>query len=287
MRSAPLVLLLAALTALGATPSSDDDAITVTRRPWQSGERFELSAVAEVKLEAEIGSGFLSQRMSYDIREEERLEVSVREPGDDGRPRMDFAYPVRRNTTVAPIVGRKVKDRRVAGKSYHVVDGDDGPAVLDDDGNDVREKEALHVRASYSVVGRAPTLFALLPADGVLHPGQELTADGPLARSLLGLPIEELVADTLVLRVQGLDEQGALVLQASAHLGGQKELAGRDVRLSVDLAGPYVIDPASGRLLRMELTGTATIVADSDDALLAARGEGTLVLRRMMRPLDG
>ncbi|RKY19778.1 MAG: hypothetical protein DRQ55_09835 [Planctomycetota bacterium] len=281
-----LALLLPALLAPLLLAAGDETPLTVGHHARSPGERFEVSSVAEVKLQAEIGTGFLAQRVSYDLREEERLEVTVLEAAEDSQRRVQLSYPLRRGTTTAPLVGRKTKDRRVANKTYVVAESEAGLDVRDAAGEaSTREKEARYVRASWASLELEPALHLLLE-DGTLTPGQELVAPVDVARRLLGLPLEQLAPDALTLTVVGPATDGSIELRLVAQLSGAADVAGHDVRLTAELSGPLFIDAASGRTLKLELSGTTKIVADADDGLLSARGEGTLTLRRMLRELD-
>jgi hypothetical protein len=269
--------------ALAPALAEDESTITVGHVPRGPGDRFEISSVAEVKLQAEIGAGFLAQTVSYDLREEERLEIEVLEPGDEGALRCRVGYPVRKATTVAPIVGRKTKDRRVARSTYVAEEGEGGLVVHDETGEaSAPVKEAKYVVASWPTLELEPALHLLLE-DGELVPGQELQAEAAIARRLLGLPLEELVPESLTLTVVGPADDGTVRLDLVAELSGAAEVAGRDVSLTAELSGPLFVDPATGRTARLELEGTTTIVADAEDALLSARGEGTFTFKRMLR----
>jgi hypothetical protein len=272
------------LGSANAPPSTEDETpITLGHVPRGPGDRFEISSVAEVKLQAEIGAGFLAQTVSYDLREEERLEITVLEPGETGALRCRVGYPVRKATTVAPIVGRKTKDRRVARSTYVAEEGEAGLLVHDATGEaSAPVKEAKYVHASWPTLELEPALHLLLE-DGELVPGQTLQAEAAIARRLLGLPLEELVPESLTLTVVGPEADGTVRLDLVAELSGAAEVAGRDVSLTAELSGPLFVDPATGRTARLELVGTTTIVADADDALLSARGEGTFTFKRMLR----
>jgi hypothetical protein len=272
-----------AASALGTPLSEDEQPISLGHVPRGPGDRFEISSVAEVKLQAEIGVGFLAQTVNYDLREEERLEITVLEPGEDGALRCRVGYPVRKATTVAPIVGRKTKDRRVARSTYVAEEREAGLVVHDETGEaSAPVKEAKYVHASWPTLELEPALHLLLE-DGELVPGQVLEAEAAIARRLLGLPLEELVPESLTLTVVGPADDGTLRLDLVAVLSGAAEVAGRDLSLTAELSGPLFVDPATGRTARLELEGSTTIVADADDALLSARGEGTFTFKRMLR----
>lgn len=276
--------------ALGLCVQASEPAVlAVTTRPYAPGQRFEISSLADVKLSAEVGAGILSRTVNYDLREEERLTVDVDGPDEQGRSQRRISYAVRQATTTAPLVGRQTKDRRVAGLSYSLVADDAGVQVRNADGSSTREKEARYVRATWMTLGDAPAFHLLLGSSGSaeLTEGQVLTADGLLARHLLGLPLEELSTDAVTLTVRGFDGEVGLTLDVSASLSGSAEIAGRDLSLTGTLTGPMLVNRFTGQLIRSELNGSVSIVADADDdSLLSAQGTGSLSLKRQEREVQ-
>lgn len=254
-----------------------DDPVVLGRRPYPPDERLRFDSLATVDLSAEVA--FANQPLRYDLQEEEVLELTVL-AGEPTRARL--AFPLRRTTTVAPLLGRKVKQRRVEGKTYLVTPGDDGPAISDPDGDPTREKEARYVRWAWEVVGGDPPLHALLPAEG-LQPGQTLTARGEAAKRLLGLGLEEVRVEQLELTLVGPPADGQARFQARAQLAGSAEVGGQDLSLEAELTGELIADAASAWLVRVELSGDARIASDGGpDDTWQARGSGPLTIRRSL-----
>jgi len=283
----PVVTMAAPHAVLLRAP--DDEAkpvFTLTPVPYAAGEAFDVETVLEIKLEATIGVGFLAQTINYDLREQERLGVRVQAPEKGEQARREFSYTQREATSIAPIVGKKTKQRRVHGKSYVIIAKGDDRIVNDASGTVVREKEAKYVRATFLALGGVqPALFSCLPDEGetALTVGQTIEVGSEAAKRLLGLPLDQLEIESLTLTVTGAGPDGTLDLNAEATLGGEAEIGERALSLEGSLAGPIIIDPATARVSRMELTGSASIVSESEESMLSGSGQGDIVLRKMVR----
>jgi hypothetical protein len=279
------VLPALALLLLGAALASNGDGFDVRHARYQPGERIRFSSRIELELTAKLLLGFIAQDVSYELLEEETLDVEFLPPDEDGRQNKRLSYPVRRRTTVAPLVGQRTKDRRVAGKSYVVLERDDGPVVHNPDGTPARDKEAREVLRSYRAIGQQPALFELLPAGNIAR-GASLHATGEASLQLLGLDIDELTADAMQLTLRGAGGEHELVFDATASLSGAADLAGRQLTLSAELSGLLVVDQNTGRMLRLELTGPLAIGAWTDSDQSSVEGSGTLTIRRVVEPGD-
>jgi len=277
-----LICLATAGPALGATAQvADDTNVSVEHRPYEPGEELHLSTRVELQLTTTVLLGFFAQELSYELVEEETLVVTM-SAMDDG-PKQQFFYPLAQRTSVVPVVGEKVKDRRVSGKTYTVRRGDDGLTVSNPDGTDTREKEAREVRRSCFAVGREPPLFALLPP-GDLEAGAVLRCAGEQAKRLLGMGLDELQADALQLTLRTAGDDSALHFDATASLSGETQLAGRRLTLNAELTGELVADCSTGRMVRLELSGPLNVSSEGADESDKSAGTGTLSIRRVVAP---
>lgn len=282
--SSPSTLLALSLVtpglALGTTAAMPgDEVFSVSRKSYEAGEQLRFQTRVELQLTATVLLGFLAQQVSYELLEEETLELQLSAADDGGELSQRVSYPLARRTTVAPLVGERVKDRRVSGKSYLVRRTGDELTVFDAGGAPSREKEAREVRRSCFTVGSEPALFALLPATE-LEAGAVLQAEGDAAKRLLGLGLDELQADSLQLILRGAGAADELLFDANASLSGEAELGGRRLTLNAQLAGLLVADRTSGRMLRLELSGPLDVGSQGAEAEHNAAGSGTLTIRR-------
>ncbi|MFT7464198.1 MAG: hypothetical protein ACI9EF_002547 [Pseudohongiellaceae bacterium] len=277
---------VAAIFALGAhsgsLPDTDNETdVAVTRKGYTVGEQLRSHTRVELQLSATVSLGFVTQPVSYSLTENETYTVVFSSEDDSAELSRQLTYPQAQRITVAPLVGKRVKDRRVSGKSYRVRRSDDGLSVANPDGSETREKEAREVRRSCRIVGNKPALFALLP-QGELKPGATFDAEGEPAKRLLGLSLDELTADTLQLTYKGPGEGNQLLFDAGASLSGSAELAGRTLNLNAELTGQLVADRRTGRMVRLELSGALDVGSSGASSADNAAGSGTLSIHRTM-----
>jgi len=281
-----LLLTCLATACLGieaAAQVDDEPELIVAHQDYQPGEQLRFSTRVELQLTTTVLLGFFAQELTYELVEEETVLVTMAAADDEDSSSQRLSYPLAQRTSVVPVVGEKVKNRRVSGKSYVVHRGDDGLTVTNPDGTDTREKEAREVRRSCFAVGRSPPLFAMLPV-GELKEGAVLRGAGDQAKRLLGMGLDELAADALQLTLRSATEDDELSFDATASLSGQAQLAGRQLTLSAELAGELVADRATGRMLRLELSGPLDVGSDGATESDKSAGTGTLSIRRVVGP---
>ena len=279
-----LTCLATACLALEASAQiADDTDRTVVHKSYQPGEQLRFSTRVELQLTTTVLLGFFAQELTYELVEEETIVVTQSATDDEDGPTQRVSYPLAQRTSVVPVVGKKVKGRRVSGKSYVVRRGDEGLTVSDPDGTDTREKEAREVRRSCFSVGRRPPLFALLPA-GPLETGAVFRGAGDQAKRLLGVGLNELQADALQLTLRSAADDNELRFDATASLSGEAELAGRQLSLRAELTGELVADRETGRMVRLELTGPLDVGSDGAAESDKGAGTGTLSIRRVVGP---
>lgn len=276
-------LATACLAQIAPAQAEDAPGLTVDHKAYQPGEQLRFSTRVELQLTTTVLLGFFAQELSYELVEEETVVVTMAAADDEDSSLQRVSYPLAQRTSVVPVVGEKVKDRRVSGKSYVVHRDDDGLTVSNPDGTDTREKEAREVRRSCFAVGRKPPLFAML-APGALKEGAVLRGAGDLAKRLLGMGLDELQADALQLTLRSATEDNALHFDATASLSGQAQLAGRQLTLSAELTGVLVADRKTGRMVLLELSGPLDVGSDGAAESDKSAGTGTLSIRRVVGP---
>jgi hypothetical protein len=259
------------------------------RKDWQDGERFEVRSRAEIKLDAEVGVGFLSTDVSYRVEEEEILLVDILPPEDDEGWRRKFHYKERHSTRVQPIVGKKKKDGRVAGKTFLLAGSSAGPIITRENGNSPSEKLDRDVRFTQRILGPRPVFFGILPEgpEPRLEPGERLQLEADIARRVVGLPFDQMNVDSMQLTLREPAEQfpRRAVFDAEAAFSGSGDVGGSQLSMTANLRGTVTVDTATMRIMRVELKGRVKLRQDGD-ATVAANGSGPLVIRRLITALE-
>lgn len=264
-----------------------DDAIRFRRSLLVPGDHFVAKTRLELKLDAQIGVGFLSQEVAYRREEEEVLAVTIL-PEEDGNLRRSLEFRQRRTSTTLPIVGKETEDRRVAGKTLTVLSTEDGDTIYNKSGGEVNEKLAKEVGYSLRILGRKPVLFSVLPsgAEVSLEPGTTWEVQGEAARRIVGLPFEELGVDSLQLTLRHPDtpDDPLATFDTSASFSGSAVLGDSHLQLTASLSGQVVVVRNTMRIASVELKGHVDAQHEpapgAEAGLLSATGNGPLVIRR-------
>jgi hypothetical protein len=263
------------------------DAVFFTRVPRKPGDQFVSRTRLELKLDAQVGLGFLSQEMAYGREEEEVLVVRIL-PEEDGALRRSLEFKQRRTTSTVPIVGKKVKDRRVAGKTVFVTSKDGKDTVHNKSGAEVKEKVATEVGYSLRILGTEPVFFAVMPEgdDVFLVPGKTINVTGEDARRIVGLPFEELNVDglQLTLRRPAKPDAPLAVFDATASFSGNTVVGDSQLQLTASLSGEVSVARNTMHIATVEMKGHVDAqhepMPGAEAGLLSATGNGPLVIRR-------
>jgi hypothetical protein len=253
-----------------------------TRAPWRAGDGFRSKSRMDLKLDAELGLGFLSQNVTYDLKEEESLDVSVLEPGEAGELRRQLAYKSRTSTRTLPIVGKSTDERRVHGKTFLVTQGDGEPELERVGGGKVRDKVAAEIDLSLKVLGTEPVFFSVLPqgSEVAVEIGESIDVKGEIARRIVGLPFDELNVDSLRLTFRGTDDSKRAVFDAAASFSGSTALGDGDVSLTANLNGQVIVAADTMRIARVELKGKVKARQTEGGNTMSAKGSGPLTIKR-------
>jgi hypothetical protein len=277
-------------------PGADDDAsetklpknaVLFRRLAYEPGDRFVARTRLELKLNAQLGVGFLGQEVTYRREEEEVLVVTIL-PEEDGNLRRSLEFQQRRTSTTLPIVGKETEDRRVAGKTLTVTSKGNEHTIYNKSGREVNEKVAKEAGYSLRILGRQPVFFAVLPAGEETYavPGKTLEVQGEDARRIVGLPFEELGVDSLqlTLRSPTKKDSALAIFDANASFSGSTVVGDSQLQLTASLSGEVFVMRNTMRITSVELAGHVEAQHEptpgSDEGLLSAKGSGPLVIRR-------
>ncbi len=264
------------------------EGIEFQARAWQAGESYTSTTRMELKLDAEIGLGFLSQEVTYVAEEEELLEVDVLADSAEGSLQRTLHFVSRSATKTLPLVGKKTKQRRVAGKTFNVTSTGEGHEILNVSGKPVNEKLARDVGFTLNILGEEPALFSLFERSKptVLEVGHVLEIEGDAARRIVGLPFEQLNIDQLqlVLRAPTDPDSPLASFDAEAAFSGSMELGEGMLSMKASLDGVVTVERDSLRIMKVKLKGRvkAKQAPGETGGMVSAKGSGPLSIRRQI-----
>ncbi|MCB9916622.1 MAG: hypothetical protein H6828_15965 [Planctomycetes bacterium] len=270
-----------------------DAAMRLRPRGEPVGVRLEYVTRLDLELDAEIDVGLFSPSVTYEMRESETLRVERLAPVD-GRAAHAVEYVVSRQTRTLPIVGKKQDEHRVHGKSYIAVDDPAGglPQVTKTSGKNTGkpapEKDvAIIGRTLATVAGDPPLASVVHGVDLPLDPGDTIALDSQSAKRMLGLPIEQLEVDDVVLVLRSVDGPRG-TFDVTARLRGEAELGDGSVGLKGKLAGTCVVLADGARVESLDLKGRISVEQDArSGGMIATSGSGPLAIHRSVSVVDG
>jgi hypothetical protein len=216
------------------------------------------------------------QSGSWSLEDERSVEV-VASKGD-AIEKLAITYGRREEK---PLLGIE-RTAATAGKSY-VVDAASAEATVSrSDGSKPSAEERAAVLADYGWVGRPAPLLALL-AGARLEPGTTLDASPDARRAIIGeISGIDPERTRLELRFVGLRELDGGRKSAALEASGVAILESGDMSFELSLAGPLLVDIASGFLRQGTLEGSvkASGTVKHKKGPLAAQGKGKVRLVR-------
>jgi hypothetical protein len=254
--SDPAVTLATAVETQSQAPG---ERVQFQEQRTQVGDRVVQRVGVELKLSTKlVQSGQVAHEGTSEMRRQQQRTVDVLEATDGRAVKTKVAFQVSRRQGPDNPKPDELAVQPIEGKSYFAARQGEQLIVTDDDGAIPPRDEYLLVMESLDTIGKPHPLTELLTGR-TLTVGEHLHVPRDLARTLLNLPDPvgtikrfELTLDRIA--ADKTSEAPLAVFRANIELDPDDRSP-----LSVQLAGEMAVDPASCRLMSLDLAGPVGI----------------------------